>query len=796
MLSLEPRAPCPVGNIVQREKKDALRCTTASIGAAGRRREWREALALLRSLAAGLRPDGILFSATAAACSSAQQWSTSLALLQETRQLQLLPAQALHAPVLSACPSWPQAVLLLSEFQRQSSSSKSLVEARYGTEAYSIVITACGGGRRWDLASHLLLTQMPLNSVTPDTVACNCALTACGGRWARALWLLSSAWKLRCEPSVVTVASAASSCAAASGNSWRQSLSILAAARQAGLRLNVVAQNAGGHSVEHSGHWELALQLMETMKGNSQRPDLVSFGSLVSAASRGTHWEASLSALAAHGTQGLATGVLPFNAAISACGGSGWMWCLQLLASLSVRGLQRSLISYNSAMSGCRSGRWRLSILLLAGARAESIKLDVITFNAAVSACQNGDQWSHALQVLRSMHCQRLEGNAVSQNALMAACASDKGGRWDLSLHLLEEMRQTSLPWDSVSCNSATNACSRGFQWVSALNFLRVAMSKSFASELLMGYNSVASAGSKASQWQLALDLLRSSHSIWLRPSLVTLNAAAAACAAGGRWGVVLALLVHARLKLHCKPDLSTFRSALASCSAVAVWRQSLALFRDLQAGEHSPDPPVLAAVAESCSSAGRLLQARHFFELLQKAATGVLGPADSCEDRRRPMSKRTTDEKILLVELSAADARLAQQNAPACTGRSLAASEKFSADMPPAPNTLLDMLVSSYVRDGVSCRRAALDPALQLTQPRSALLKDASLKSPSLRYFANKSALLLGSSVFGILAVQLRLRRRAGHRQRASRVARQGFPVRGGVSRWLLASRGTPAQE
>ncbi|CAK9118636.1 unnamed protein product, partial [Durusdinium trenchii] len=148
------------------------------------------------------------------------------------------------------------------------------------------------------------------------------------------------------QPDIVTYSSGISACEKAAR--WTEALSVLEMA-------DVIAFNAAISALEKAGRWEAVFSVFNTMSMIEIQPDLISMN-----AARQPHQKSR--AL-------LGSGVVPYSAAVSACGwASKWQEAMSLLEELVCL--------------------W---------------KPDVIAFCAAISACERAAQWTKVLELLKDM---------------------------------------------------------------------------------------------------------------------------------------------------------------------------------------------------------------------------------------------------------------------------------------------------------------------------------------------------------------------------------------------------------
>ena len=104
---------------------------------------------------------------------------------------------------------------------------------------------------------------------------------------------------------------------------------------------NVISFNAAISSCQRGGHWNEAMNLLETMLSKpSLSPDLVSFNSTMASFQKDGQWEQSLGLLDLMCREKVAPDVISFSSAITSCEkGGNWQYALALFEAMRKRDL-------------------------------------------------------------------------------------------------------------------------------------------------------------------------------------------------------------------------------------------------------------------------------------------------------------------------------------------------------------------------------------------------------------------------------------------------------------------------
>ena len=82
-------------------------------------------------------------------------------------------------------------------------------------------------------------------------------------------------------------------------------------------------------------------------------------------------------------------------------------------------------------------------------------RADTMSYSAATSAYEKGDQWQHALVLLRTMFDERIWPDTSIYNAVISTRSKDRC--WESALALLSESKSWTAP-DTISYNATVSA--------------------------------------------------------------------------------------------------------------------------------------------------------------------------------------------------------------------------------------------------------------------------------------------------------------------------------------------------
>ena len=425
----------------------AERGAAQQIAAHGRKRDWRAALTVLRSLEE--RANAVHYNAAIDACGKGGQWKQAISLLREMSAADLPLDSFSFSSAISAqakAPDgWRRALALLRVMRMQG-----LPPSRY---CHNAAVSVCGASGEWRRALQLL-AAMEREGPSPDSYSFNAAIAACGRakQWLEALALLEEAPRAGVRPDVVTYSAAMA--ALRNSGRWEQALAVLERMREAGVEPNAVTYHSAIAACQTGGQWVLACRLLDEMGEAGEPPDARHYAAAIAACDRGGAWEQAIKLLLKMGVRGVGPSAVAYNSAISACGRAAqWEAALTLLRRMPAR--SATVVSYNSAISAAgRAGQWEAALELLDAMPAEGLSADAITHNSVLDALARAAQWQHAVAFLR--------------HTLRAAARPPAGARGKPR----RRAAGASPPPDAVALCTVVAACEAAGEWRAARELL------------------------------------------------------------------------------------------------------------------------------------------------------------------------------------------------------------------------------------------------------------------------------------------------------------------------------------
>lgn len=268
-------------------------------------------------------PDCITFSTLMAAFERRRAWKEVVSALAEADRRRFdVNANAFNSAISSCskCSAWPRAVQIFGRMQKSFSTADVVT--------YNSLLQGLPWRRGVQLAELAISSRVQLDAATYSTLLSSCEKQF---GWSFALELLEQRRSLDVQPDAAMFGSALSVCSR--GQMWESALNLLAEARSARICSSLPLYNAALSSCERRA-WQWAFCLLSQMSKDRLKPNVVTYGSLASAASRSSVWEHALSIIEEVTAQD--SPINPSSTLYHACIGAlalpgKWLQCLRLL---------------------------------------------------------------------------------------------------------------------------------------------------------------------------------------------------------------------------------------------------------------------------------------------------------------------------------------------------------------------------------------------------------------------------------------------------------------------------------
>ncbi|CAK9036082.1 Pentatricopeptide repeat-containing protein At2g31400 [Durusdinium trenchii] len=266
--------------------------------------------------------------------------------------------------------------------------------------------------------------------------------------------------------------------------------------------------------------WQLSITVIDRLRGQQLRPDLVAQNAELWAFAKGLQWP-----LVLQGLQRLSTAACSssFGALIDLFAkGSQWQRALNLFQTQ--KGLQEDLVTFNLLLNACeKSSNWTIALSLLEEMPRRLVRPDVISLNTTLSSLAAVAQWRRALHLWatrRGASDERIQPTVITMNSLMIACSA--AFHWEQAIHLWQGL----TPY--VGTSEATYGVlmetlgAPGCDWCHSVSLLESSLRQSLCN--VVTFTSVLKILSTAMRWQQALALFQQMIQREVTPNLLTVH--------------------------------------------------------------------------------------------------------------------------------------------------------------------------------------------------------------------------------------------------------------------------------
>jgi pentatricopeptide repeat protein len=596
------------------------------ISAAGKERNWRRALNLLREhwdgLGPGKIPNARTINATLTALGRAGRMKEGMELFEEAVSQGMRPDNYTFGAIMLACSRARSSVHAWDTID--------LMRASH-VQPNLVILMSLMGAVTADPSSTgddaiKVLSFMTDSATLPSVNALNAALQKCakGGEWELALLTIKSCeerWGV--TPDARSLSAVLHACDVA--GEWREALQVLGKAKTGRWPLNVTAFNCVISALAHASQWREALLVLGSMQSCGISPDIVSFNTCITACANAGEWRTALDLMKACTAAGVNPTAWTYNAAMCACAAAQpprWKEARRLFDEIEALGWddsRQAVISYNTLFVALGRGcRVEDALLYFERMKASPHRPNVRTYTAMVQACAHvfPSRPRLALNLIEEMTRAGIQPNEHTYSS--AITAAGKARDVEAPRKILRSMRAHGIAPNDVCFLSTLSALERLGAPPQYLLDVWKEMSKD-GMRRRAGDMYAVIALQRLGRWEQAVALLDESDDDrikyhQLRQALMTLNgasgtditleaarAALAAAAVGGHADRALSIL----RSMSTPPDAVCFGSVLEAHCVAGQYKMGLDIMNEMISVGCSPDAATYAAAIRCCRGAG-----------------------------------------------------------------------------------------------------------------------------------------------------------------------------------------------
>lgn len=339
---------------------------------------------------------------------------------------------------------------------------------------------------------------------------------------------------------------------------------VLAVASQ--HKLPVEAYNVGLKAAATAQDMASAEDLYAAMRAAGQRPNVTTFGHLISAFGTAGRWQAAIDTLQQMRAEGVQPNVITYTTLIKACTAAGaYDAAVKVFNAMDVDAVRADVQAYNSLMAAfSKAADWERAWSVLGAMHRAGIQPDIVSYNTLLKACERCNEWPRARELFSRMQrsSSAVAPNKVTYNTLISAAG--RAGDHDEALQLYHEMRENDIEPDKVTLSS-----------------------------LVSGLDS-------AGEWQLALDVFNSLRARGVQPNAYCYNAMISALAKGAQADHAKALVAEMRRDGY-EPDIFTYAPLIGALGRAGLGDEALRVWRDMEDAGIRANSYVYVALINAC---------------------------------------------------------------------------------------------------------------------------------------------------------------------------------------------------
>ncbi|CAE7254650.1 RH39 [Symbiodinium sp. CCMP2456] len=421
----------------------------------------------------------------------------------------------------------------------------------------------------------------------------NTAIGAYGrqSRWLQSLCLLSALLQQGLRATMVSRSAALGACSKASR--WQAGLCLLRSIAASGQQANAVPCNAAISGVGSvRGAWYRSRHLLDDMRWHTVFPTVVTLGALIASCSLHALWSAALRSVAMMQELHVQPDLVAQNSlSDAAAAAANWPLASKLMEEMREARLRRDAVGMTTLLQAFAEGaRWHRALNAWAGFAQDGMSRNVIQLNSVTNSLGRGQNWEQATQTTRSIR-EALRPDAITLAASSAACG--EALQWEAAMQLFAFHFCSGAALTASCATTAMAAARRAGHWRRVLG-ISAALGRWQVAEDLVCFTEQLAAFADSCRWRSAVAALRAQASRSLRPDTTALNTCLAAF--GSTWRKLVLHLQEACAQGSV--DAVSFHCAASSCAAAGEVGAALRLVEQGRSQSLDTDPVVLAAAA------------------------------------------------------------------------------------------------------------------------------------------------------------------------------------------------------
>eukprot|EP00439_Symbiodinium_sp_Y106_P055901 s723_g7.t2 len=435
--------------------------------------------------------------------------------------------------------------------------------------------------------------RLQASTVSFNAVACGLSRAK---QWQLAQEVLFALRAHGLQPRAASLGAALGSCQAA-GGLWRQAIRLLHAARRAWCLQKLSAAICSAVAAHGPSSWQAAEALIGQLVQSGRILNIAHFNAQLDTLSGGL-WATALDKVDKSISK---PDAVTFNTMIHATTADVWQLSFSFLQNMRCARLACTVKSYGALAAGLESTcSWVLAVLLLRGMHRNTVEMNAIVKGSAAGALAEDGAWHHAsalcadaAQLHRRMvtaaghswegslqWLDLLERRRVRQDFSMWAATTTSASRWNMSLSISLVCGRRGMSSNIVAIGTLARPLQDAQRWQEAGHLLQTSKQHHLQANLVT-FGMLTSACSSSQCWPASMQVLDAACSAAVLPDTDIHNVAARGAAKQGHWEISCELIRAVRLR-RLQADWQT---PVSACSGVAMqhrWRHCLQMVAEI----------------------------------------------------------------------------------------------------------------------------------------------------------------------------------------------------------------------
>lgn len=315
---------------------------------------------------------------------------------------------------------------------------------------------------------------------------------------------------------------------------------------------------------------------------------------------------------------------------------------ISMLFKMREIGMDANEHHFGALLQSCRSvGQWEMALDLFSKMEEDfNIKRNVVHYNIILSTLADARRADIVLPMLKQMHQEKIEFDAVTYSAAITACSRCQLWKealklWNVANTAAKKKKKNNHSYhynkgnflNTITFNSVLSACISGRQFGIVIEIFEEVRTNGMIPLDVISFSLVISACGELDEMDKASDYFKLMKEQGIERDRGVYHAYMTACERCGEWDVAIKMLSSMR-EDGILPDAQSFCTAISSCGNSGQWRDSLSLFHRMDREGVTKDRIVYNAIISALQKGDQWDAAKEVQQLVLSASSD-LSPAD-----------------------------------------------------------------------------------------------------------------------------------------------------------------------